>query len=493
VKVERIYPGYGSERLALHVNDDLRTGNLELHFDFSCDVFDEIQRPQTVEIFVQLIDNFLDDVARPIGQLDLFQAEWRTPSLASEEVIGPMQPASNPPRETRQREVVAPRDELEGQLIQIWKRVLGIHPIGARDNFFDLGGSSWLAVRLFAEIERVMGIPLPLRLLVQAATVEDLAEILRQQQEPPPWSPLVAVQPKGTKKPFFCVHGAGGHILLFDKVARLLGTDQPFFAFQARGIEEGQEPFTQIEDMAAFYVKALREAQPDGPYLLGGYSMGGMVAFEMAQQLQAQGQKVAMLAIIDVPAQNPHLKYLRRSVDHLGALLRMSSEQKVQLFLRLRHYVFRLRYFGRLKFSDRIGYVRGKLGLLRGNAGKTNTQRKDAPQANAAEEYEDTNADAKARQRIRKLFALNDQAFRAYIPRRYQGDLSVIRSTLGYTGDPDKDYSPDTYIGWGRVISGAIETYEVPGDHNEMIREPHVRVLAKHLQACLASAQTSSE
>lgn len=486
VQVERVYPGYGSERLALHVNDVARTGNFEVHFDFSCDVFDDAQCQQTIDEFVKLIDTFLEDVTQTINYRDVAQAEPNALSSDADNLQGPPQALQD--GTLLERDIAAPRDDLERQLIAIWERVLGIHPIGIRDDFFHLGGSSWLAVRLFAEIERFAGRSLPLRLLVQAATVEKLADILRRQEEPAPWSPLVAIQSRGTKPPFFCVHGAGGHILLFDKVARLLGVDQPFYAFQARGIEEGQELFTRIEDMAAFYVKALREFQPQGPYFIGGYSMGGMVAFEMAQQLKAQSQKVAMLAMIDVPAQSPHLKYLRQFSDWLGGLLRMNAERTLQLFLRLRFYVFRVRYFRRLKSADRVDYVLSKLGSRKRKVARVNSKPAAAPPANVGE-VEDADADASAKLRIRKLFAVNDQAFRAYIPRRFEGEAAVIRSTRGYTGDPDKDYSPDPYLGWRRVISGTIETYEVPGDHNEMIRDPYVKILAEHLQTCLDNAQ----
>ncbi|MEW6405160.1 MAG: hypothetical protein AB1649_25475, partial [Chloroflexota bacterium] len=198
---------------------------------------------------------------------------------------------------------------------------------------------------------------------------------------------------------------------------------------------------------------------------------------------------VAMLAIIDVPAQSPHLRYLRQFSDRLSALLRMSSEKQLQLFLRLRYYAFRLRYFGRLKFSDRVAYVQGKLGSLGRKVAKINSEQAEILPANATEVYEDANVDTLAKNRIRKICALNEQAYRAYIPRRYQGRVAIIRSMRGYTGDVDKDYSPDPYVGWGRVISGSIETYEVPGDHNEMIREPHVKVLAEYLRTCLESAQ----
>lgn len=489
VHVERVYPGYGSERLALHVNDSVSTGEFVLHFDFSCDAFNDVQSEQMVREYVQLIDTFLEDVTQCISQVDLLQTEWNTPSLRSSPLDVQDQRIAIPTTGILERAVIAPRDDIECQLVEIWERVLGINPIGVRDNFFDLGGSSWLAVRLFSEIEKVTGTPIPLHILVQAGTVEELAEKVREQREPAPWSPLVAIQSRGTKAPFFCVHGAGGHILLFEKVARHLGADQPFYAFQAQGIEAGQEPFKRVEEMAALYVKTLRDFQPDGPYYLGGYSMGAMVAFEMAQQLQAQSQKVAMLVVIDLPAQSPHLKYVRQFADWLGVLLRMSSDGREQLFLHIRHYLFRLSYFGRLTFAAKIAYLRGKLGLLGQKIVRTRSKQEDTRPANVADLPAESTVDAQAKKRIRNLFILNDQAFRAYIPRRYPGRVAIIRSARGYTGDADKDYSPDPYLGWRRVLPGIVETYEVPGDHNEMIREPHVRLLAEHLRTSLENAQ----
>jgi thioesterase domain-containing protein len=352
-----------------------------------------------------------------------------------------------------------------------------------------LGGSSWLAVRLFSEIEGATGMPVPLRMLVEAGTVEQLAEKLRHQREPAPWSPLVPIQSKGTKPPFFCVHGAGGHILLFEKVARHLGLDQPFFAFQAQGIEEGQQPLKHVEEMAALYVKTLREFQPTGPYYLGGYSMGGMVAFEMARQLHAQAQHVALVAIIDVPAQSPQLHRVRQFADLLGALLRMNADEREQLFLRIRHYLFRLSFFWRLAFPAKITYVKGKLGLFRQKVARANSKQDEAQRTNAGDLPTESSVDAQAKKRIRNLYIVNDQAFRAYVPRPYQGRVAVIRSERGYTGDADKDYSPDPTLGWRRVLSGVVETYEVPGNHNEMIREPYVRLLAEHLRASFDHAQ----
>ena len=489
VEVERIHPGYGSERLALHVNDVTSSGTFVLHFDCSCDVFTEEQREQMVRHFVRLIDIFLEDNAQSVTPLDFLRTGRNTTSSREDEMKGQALLPSLPSHRLLERDVIPPRNEHERQLVKIWERVLGVAPVSVRGNFFDLGGSSWLAVRLFAEIGRVMGITLPLSTLLEAATVEELAVALRRQIVSTPWSPLVAIQSGGTKRPFFCVHGAGGHILLFDRVARHLGGDQPFFAFQARGIEQGQEPFTRIEEMAAYYVEALRKAQPDGPYLLGGYSMGGMVAFEMAQQLQAQGQKVAALAIIDVPAQNPRLRYLRQFATHLALLMRRGSEEQLQLFLSLRHYLFRLRYFSRLSACDKVAYVRGKLGSVAPNPENKIPGHDEVRPAVVTQTYEDMGTDTVLRRRIQSICALNERAYQAYIPRPYQGRVTLIRSMRGYTGDPDKDYSPDPHLGWAKVTSGDVETYVVPGDHNEIIREPQVQHLAGHLRTCLDNAQ----
>ena len=208
-------------------------------------------------------------------------------------------PAPDRSRPELEKAFVAPRDDLELQLAHIWEEVLGVRPVGARDNFFELGGHSLLAVRLFALIEKRLGKTLPLTTVFQGATVEHLAGILRQQPTPGPQSSLVAIQPGGSKRPLFLVHPAGGHVFPYIHLAQFLGPDQPCYGLQARGVEDGQDPHTRIEDMAAYYIQALQTVQPTGPYLLGGWSMGGVVAFEMAQQLHAQGQRVALLVLLD--------------------------------------------------------------------------------------------------------------------------------------------------------------------------------------------------
>ncbi|HEU4322800.1 MAG TPA: amino acid adenylation domain-containing protein [Roseiflexaceae bacterium] len=197
---------------------------------------------------------------------------------------------------------LAPRTELERQVARAWEEVLGIEQVGIRDNFFELGGHSLLAVKLMTRLQEQLGRHLPVATLFQEGTVEHLAALLGQPEEAGPWSPLVAIQPKGNRRPFFCVHPVGGNVLCYAELARRLGDDQPFYGLQARGLEGGQPPSDTIESMAALYIEAICAQQPAGPYLLGGWSLGGVVAYEMARQLQARGEEVALLALIDTEA-----------------------------------------------------------------------------------------------------------------------------------------------------------------------------------------------
>jgi acyl carrier protein len=191
---------------------------------------------------------------------------------------------------TQRAPYIAPRDSLEQQLAKIWQEVLQVSPVGIQDNLFDLGGHSLLAVQLLARIGQQIGKPIPLAILLQGATIEQLAAILRQQSADLPWPPLVAIQPNGAKPPFFCMPGGGGNVIYLYELTRHLGPDQPFYGLQAVGLDGKSRPHTRIEDMAACYIEQIRAVQPQGPYLLGGHSFGANVAFEMSQQLQRQGQ-----------------------------------------------------------------------------------------------------------------------------------------------------------------------------------------------------------
>ncbi|HEY0409314.1 MAG TPA: non-ribosomal peptide synthetase, partial [Candidatus Dormibacteraeota bacterium] len=192
-----------------------------------------------------------------------------------------------------------PRTPLEEELAAIWRQVLDVERVGVHDSFFDLGGHSLLAVRLLARIRRQLGRDLPLASLFASPTIEHLAALLGGGEGPAASTPMVALQTAGTRRPLFLVHPVGGSVFCYTELARALGPDQPVYGLQAP--EEGPAP-ASLEEMAERYLAALRAVQPEGPYRLGGWSLGGVVAFEMARQLAARGEAVEQLAVLDVLA-----------------------------------------------------------------------------------------------------------------------------------------------------------------------------------------------
>jgi acyl carrier protein len=186
---------------------------------------------------------------------------------------------------------------LEEKLTKIWENVLGVKNIGVRDDFFELGGTSLLAMVLFTEIEKVFGKNLPLATILDAPTVEKLAKILTNEEWLAPWSPLVAIQPEGSKPPFFCVHAAGGNVLIYRDLARHLDPINLFTGCKHKGWMGAAIPY-RVEDMAAHYIKEIKTVQPEGPYFLGGYCLGEARLLMRWLQLNSQGKKVALLVLL---------------------------------------------------------------------------------------------------------------------------------------------------------------------------------------------------
>ncbi len=349
----------------------------------------------------------------------------------------------------------APRDTLEIELQSIWEKVLGVRPIGVTDNFFDLGGHSLLAVRLFAQIKERFNRDLPLATLFQAPTVEQLAGILRQKGWSAPGRSLVAIQPGGTKKPLFCVHAVGGNVLSYQNLAYYLGKEQPVYGLQSRGLDGKTEPHTKIEDMAADYIKEMRLVAPGGPYFLAGHSSGGVVAFEIAQQLVAAGEKVALLAMFDT--YSPLLYYketpplLYQLYIHWLNLKRLEPNEKLNYFV------------------ERV--IGNSEGLREKIAGKFyQWAGRPLPNSGALPEL------------FRRIEEVNRLAVRNYVPKRYPGKVTLLRAVERPTR---KYYEPD--LGWGEIAAGGVEIVEVPGHHKTLILEPRVRVLAEKLRECLDS------
>ncbi|PSB02088.1 non-ribosomal peptide synthetase [Merismopedia glauca] len=361
-------------------------------------------------------------------------------------------PALEHIRQGSEATFVAPREELEVRLTKIWEQVLNVRPIGIKDNFFELGGHSLLAVRLFAEIEQICGKKLPLATLFQAQTIEDLAGVLRQSGWSAPWSSLVLIKPGGQKPPLFCVHPVGGNILEYQALANYLDREQPVYGIQALGLDGKQSPLLRIEDMANHYIQEIRSIQPNGPYFLAGYSFGGLVAFEMAQQLYAQGQNVALLALFDRNAPN-------------FVSIRPSFVESIRIHLNNFRQLERKKKWNYLR--DRILYRSGQLtykqALMRGLSELETL----TPQ-------------------YLKVIDCNEQATKDYKPLKvYPVKVSLFRCQVQR---PKEALSAD--FGWGDLVAGNVEIHHVPGEHYGMLREPGVRVLAEILQRCLERSQT---
>jgi thioesterase domain-containing protein/acyl carrier protein len=198
-----------------------------------------------------------------------------------------------------ERTYEAPRDPVELALQQIFEDVLGIHLVGLRESFFDLGGDSLGAMRLVNSLNAQFKVNLPMRSLFEYPTIDELAVAVRLNCGGNPGGRLVPLQPGGSKQKLFCIHPAGGHVFCYLPLVRELGLDQPVFGLQARGLEEGESLAHSIEEMASEYIEAIRVVQPDGPYQLLGMSSGGLIAYQMARQIKQGGGEVHFLALLD--------------------------------------------------------------------------------------------------------------------------------------------------------------------------------------------------
>ena len=244
-------------------------------------------------------------------------------------------PAPPEGRPTLEQAYVSPSSLLQQRIALVWEEVLGVYPVGVRDNFLDLGGDSLLAVSMVDRLEAVLGREIPVTALFEAADVQTLADLLFEHHADLRF-PLLRVQPGGTKPPFFFLHGdylSGGFYCL--ELARHLGPDQPFFALPPYGLDSRPVP-ESYEQMAAQHIQTLRAFRPNGPYRLGGTCNGGMVAFEMARQLVQAGQSVDLLLLIGSSAENARFRLMKQSITAAGAMLRVPSRFQMALYEVLR-------------------------------------------------------------------------------------------------------------------------------------------------------------
>ncbi|MEG4939661.1 amino acid adenylation domain-containing protein [Microcoleus sp. F4-D5] len=346
---------------------------------------------------------------------------------------------------------VAPRDQLEIQLTEIWEQVLGINSMGIRDNFFEVGGHSLLAARLLAEIEKVFDKKLPLSAIFQSPTVEQLADILREPEWSSPSPSMVVIQP-GTgsyKPPLFCIHVLGRGLEFYRPLMNYIDRSQPVLGLSTQIMDEKLAPPNRVEELAAYYIKEMQTFQPHGPYFLLGVSFGGTVAFEMARQLHDLGEKVALLGLLDTygPATFKNLSQIKKS-------------QGMMKILRLTPGVFINKAKSNLngKIEDLTDIQRRILCKLYRAIGR--------PLPIYLENFSHAE--------------LNNHALRHYVAGVYPGRASIFKAVESAAAS-----GADRELGWGEVVKGGIEVYDIPSDHLGMLKEPHVQILGEKLQAAV--------
>ncbi len=355
------------------------------------------------------------------------------------------------------RAIVAPRNPLEQQLARIWADVLDVPEIGVSDSFFEHGGHSLLALRLLARVSEELGRELPLSTLIQGPTIAETAAQLRQPAASA--SLLVAIQPLGDETPLHLVHPVGGGVLCYRELADALGPPHPLYGLQSPG-PSGDQPAASLEAIAASYLAAVHQHQSQGPYCLGGWSFGGVVAYEMAQQLQRAGEKVALLALIEsyTPA---ILERIEAHHEHAHQLAGDEETWLLDLFAR-----------------DLLG--QGSQEPCR------SWQDPAVPVARRLQQLADRAGEAGLEPgQVQQLFAVfkaNTIAMRAYQPQPSPNHLTLFR---GRDRAVEK-IIPDPSNGWQDLAAGSLTIFDIPGNHDTILQTEGARALAEKLRHCLA-------
>ena len=379
-------------------------------------------------------------------------------------------PAPNGQKEADAEEHPEPRTPTEHKLARLWSELLHVDQVGIHDNFFDLGGHSLLAIRLFAKIETKFGKRLSPATLFQDGTVERLARLIDQGSSPGSAAPIAVIQEGTSGKPLFFVHAMTGEHFTCRPLIQHLNIDRPIYGLrlpETNGIAKG---FPDLQMMARFHVESITSAQPEGPYYLAGYSYGGKVALEIAQQLVATGKQVALLAMIEAgpspqPAQSLPEQcrrgyyFLRNLPFYVVDDLLQADLKEIFLGFRRKGARIKKRIIHLLKTGH---YPTGKIDL------EDICESHDYPEL------------------IWQVQEVNYRAWVEYEALPYPGRVTLFRSRsspLFHSFEPD--------LGWTRLAKGGLEIKNIPGNHVSIMREPHVRQLADCFRASLVEAERS--
>ncbi len=354
-----------------------------------------------------------------------------------------------------------PETPAEEKMQAIWAQMLGRQDIGVEDNFFDIGGHSLLAARMMTEIESQFNTSIPLVTLLEKPTIRELTKAITGLHWKPSWKSLVSLKARGSQPPLFLIHAIGGDVLSYRRLTGYLSNlDRPIYGLRAQGLDGVAPALETVEDMAALYLGEIREIQPHGPYYLGGYSFGGTVAFEMAQQLAAVGEKTALLAMFDtVVMENlpAHLQpgQLRLAFDRLERTwfiawkwLRLSAPKKAEYFRKL------MRVAG-----DRLRAV-------------LKHEKYISPPLQEDKERWQRKPDA-----FQKIEVMNQKALLAYVTKPYPGRVAYFKAR-------QREWSEMVRLEplWRKLALGGLSVHQCEGNHNTIMIEPYVKSLAEALR-----------
>jgi thioesterase domain-containing protein len=352
----------------------------------------------------------------------------------------------------------APADILERELAQLWANLLGVPHVGVADNFFELGGHSLLAARMFAQIEDLLGLSLPIVALFQAPTIRQLAELIRSEGWDGPFSSIVPIQPEGSSRPLFLV--APAFAWVFRHLGRHLAPDQPLYGLRPLGLLGRDGGLLEVEPLASFYLEQIRSVQPEGPYFIGGLSAGGIVAYEMAQQLLAHGERVERLVLLDTFP--PRRSWLPLPLYRwkLDALARFEEEER-----------------------PTAGAVLKGLGRAVATAVRRSMRAvglrpapRDPDRARRRRYSRDLH------NRVRQLLRAQARTIQRYDPSPYPGTVSLFCCTGTRT-----TRRRDLRLEWGELAEGGLDIHTIPGVHHLAMREPHVQVVSDEIRKCLGT------
>jgi thioesterase domain-containing protein/acyl carrier protein len=363
---------------------------------------------------------------------------------------------------------VAPVTTTEKKLAKIWSAVLKIDRIGINDDFFAIGGHSMIAVTLIVRIEKEFGIRLPLATLFDQSTIARLSAVIEKGVEPSGWRSLVPLRPAGTKKPLFLIHGLGLNVLLYTTVINHLDPEQPVYGLQAKGLNGKDQPFETIEEIAAYYISEIMSVDDQGPYRLAGYSLGGIIAYEMGRQLAEMGKEVSFVGLLDAVAEG--------SSRHLPVPGHILS--KTNYFL---NYLFwNISYFLKSSGESRVAKLkrrwRGLSKKVRGIDIKVDkNDRVSKGEQRELPKY------------LHKVHRANLRAGKNYILKPYDGRVHLFKAEhqTFYIVDP-------VNYGWNNYARGGVVIHEITGEHSSTFAPPNDKNFASILQKSLDETSKSA-